>query len=163
MQDRCKVYTVSYMASNGSCFMVTWIICKNTLLEGGVIQTGDHGTRNAHNRCFSLFHDMWAPTWIEIHWNSMWLRARSHMTSHYTWGSMTTRRDFLGRPLDTFFRALTMSWSQLLARVWSGPYPSYNGALAWYVDANGIKTKQINILKDHPHPLPITSKCESSS
>ena len=35
MQDGCKVYMDSYMASNGSCFMVTWIIFKNHLLEVG--------------------------------------------------------------------------------------------------------------------------------
>ena len=49
--------------------------------------------------------------WLEIHWNSIWLRARSHMASHYTWGSMVTLHDFggvLGRPLDTFFGALTI-------------------------------------------------------
>jgi hypothetical protein len=28
----------SYMASNGSCFMVTWIIFKNRLLEVGLTQ-----------------------------------------------------------------------------------------------------------------------------
>ena len=38
MQDGCKVYMDSYMASNGSCFMVTWIIFKNHLLEVGLIQ-----------------------------------------------------------------------------------------------------------------------------
>ena len=55
---------------------------------------------------------------------SIWLRAWSHMTPHYTWESMTTRHDFggvLGRPLDTFLWALTISWSWLLACVWSGP------------------------------------------
>jgi hypothetical protein len=34
------------------------------------------------------------------------LRARSHLTSHYTRGSVTTLDDFggmLGQPLDTFF------------------------------------------------------------
>ena len=36
MQDGCKVYMDSYMASNGSCFMVTWTICKNHLLEVGL-------------------------------------------------------------------------------------------------------------------------------
>ena len=85
---------------------------------------GDHGTPNAHNRWFILFYHVWGPAWIEIHWNSIWLRARSHMTSHYTWGSVTTLHDFggvLGRPLDTFVWALTISWSRLLARVWSGP------------------------------------------
>ena len=38
MQDGCKVYMDSYMASNGSCFMVTWIIFKNHLLEVGPTQ-----------------------------------------------------------------------------------------------------------------------------
>jgi hypothetical protein len=33
MQDGCKVYMDSYMASNGACFMVTWTILKNHLLE----------------------------------------------------------------------------------------------------------------------------------
>jgi hypothetical protein len=79
---------------------------------------GDHGTLNATNCGFILFYHMWGLAWIEIHWNSIWLRTRSHGTSHYTWGSMTTLHDLggvLGRPLDAFF------WSRLLARVWSGP------------------------------------------
>ena len=33
MQDGCKVYMDSYMASNGSCFIGTWIIFKNHFLE----------------------------------------------------------------------------------------------------------------------------------
>ena len=76
---------------------------------------GDHGTLNAHNRWFILFYHVWEPAWIECHWNSIWLKALSHMTSHYTWGSMTTLHDFggfLGQPLDTFFWALTISWSR---------------------------------------------------
>jgi hypothetical protein len=36
MQDGCKVYMDSYVASNGSCFMVTWIIFRNHLLEVGL-------------------------------------------------------------------------------------------------------------------------------
>ena len=47
-----------------------------------------------------------------------------HMTSHYTWGPVSTQHDLgggSGRPLDTFFWALTFWWSRLLARVWSGP------------------------------------------
>jgi hypothetical protein len=85
---------------------------------------GDHGTPNTHNCWFILIYHVWRSAWIEIHWNSIWLRARSHMTSHYTWGPVTTLHDFgdvLGRPLDTFFWALTISWSRLLARVWSDP------------------------------------------
>jgi hypothetical protein len=47
---------------------------------------------------------MWGPAWIKIHWNSIWLRARSHMTSHYTWGSVTTLHDCgsLGTALQHF-------------------------------------------------------------
>jgi hypothetical protein len=59
--------------------------------------------------------------------NSIWLRPQSHMTSHHTWGSVATLHDFggvLGRPLDTLFWALIISWSQLLACVWSGPTQS---------------------------------------
>ena len=85
----------------------------------------DHGTPNAHNRWFILFYHVWGPAWIEIHWKSIWLRAQSHMVSHYSWGSMTILHDFggvLGWPLDIFFWALTVSWSWLLACVWSGPY-----------------------------------------
>ena len=84
----------------------------------------DHGTPNYCNSWFILFYHVWGLAWIEIPWNSIWLRTRSHMASHYTWGSVTTLHDFggdLGRPLDTLFWALTLSWSRLLARVWNGP------------------------------------------
>ena len=87
----------------------------------------DHGTPNAHNHWFILFNHEWGPAWIEIQWNSLRLRARSHMTSHYTRRYMTTLHDFggvLGRPLDTFLWHPTISWSRLLARVWSGPTPT---------------------------------------
>ena len=33
MQDGCNVHMYAYMASNGSGFMVTWIIFKNNLLK----------------------------------------------------------------------------------------------------------------------------------
>ena len=61
----------------------------------------DHGTPNAHNRWYILIYHVWRPAWIEIHWNNIWLEAQSQMTSHYTWGSVTTLQDFggeLGRP-----------------------------------------------------------------
>jgi hypothetical protein len=38
MQDGCKVYKKSYVASNGSYFKVAWIIYKNHLLEVGLTQ-----------------------------------------------------------------------------------------------------------------------------
>ena len=49
MQDGCKVFKGSYMVWNGSCFMVTWNVFKNHLLEVGLTQKlGDHGTLNTH-------------------------------------------------------------------------------------------------------------------
>ena len=36
MQDGCRVYMDSYMASNGSCFMLIWTILKNLLVEVGL-------------------------------------------------------------------------------------------------------------------------------
>jgi hypothetical protein len=38
MEDGCKVYMDSYMASNGSCFMVIWIIFNNHLFQVGLTQ-----------------------------------------------------------------------------------------------------------------------------
>ena len=38
VNDGCNVYMVSYMASNGSYFMVTWTIFQNHLLEIGLMQ-----------------------------------------------------------------------------------------------------------------------------
>ena len=56
MQDGCKVYMDSYMAPNGSRFMVTWINFRNHLLEVGLTQNReDHSTPNVHNRWFILF------------------------------------------------------------------------------------------------------------
>ena len=113
MQDRREVY----MASNGSYFMVTWIILKKSPLGGRVnTKPGDHGTLNAHNCWFILFYQVWGPSWLEIHWNNIRLRARSHVTSH-----CMILEVVLGQPLDTFLWALTISWSRLLARVWRQP------------------------------------------
>jgi hypothetical protein len=92
---------------------------------------GDHGILNAHKHWFILIYHVWGSAWVEIHWNSLWLRARSHMSSHYTWGYVTTLHDFggvFGQPLDIFYWALTILWSRLLAHVWSGPKI---GGLKW--------------------------------
>ena len=120
IQDGCNVHMDFYMSSNGSCFMVTWIIFKNHLLEVDTNQE-DHGTPKTHNHSFILFDH----AWIEIHRNSIWLRVRSHLTftlhlrirdQHYM--ILEVCWDGLG---TLFFWALTISWSRLLARVWSGP------------------------------------------
>ena len=126
MQDGCKVYMESYMALNGSCFMATWTIFKNHFLEVGLTQNRKTMPLWTFTTIdWFYFYHVWGPAWIEIQWNSIWLRVWSHMTtSHYTSGPMTTLHDFggvLGWPLDTFFWALPTSWSWLLARVWSGP------------------------------------------
>jgi hypothetical protein len=58
-----KVYMDSYMASNGSCFMTTWTISKNRMLELGSTQNHRETVtlRNPHNRWFVLFCDVWKP------------------------------------------------------------------------------------------------------
>ena len=95
MQDGCKVYMDSCMTSNGSCFMVTWTIFKNHFLEVGPnTKPGDHGIPNTHDNWFIVFYHVWGTVWIEIHRNNIWLRAGSHMTSHYTWEFVTTLHDF---------------------------------------------------------------------
>ena len=72
-QDGCKVYLGSYMAimaSNGTRFMVTWTYFQKAPLGGRPnTKPGDHGTPNAHNHWFILFHQVWWPAWIEIHWD----------------------------------------------------------------------------------------------
>jgi hypothetical protein len=55
---------------------------------------GDHGTLIAHNCWFILFYHVWGSAWIKYHWNSIRLRAQSHMTSHYTWKSVTMLHEF---------------------------------------------------------------------
>ena len=111
MQDGCRVYMDSHMASNGSSFMATWIICKKIPPFGGRPNTklGDHNTLNTHNRWFVLCYHVVRTCTKRFQWNSIWLRDRSHMTSDYTWISVTTLHDFgsvLGQPPNTFFWAL---------------------------------------------------------
>ena len=100
-------------------FMVTWDYFQKPPLGGrpNTKPLGDHGTMNTRNHWFVLFYHVWGPALIGIHWNSIRLRARSHMTSHYTWGSVTTLHNFGGvlghRGLWTlFFWALTIPWSR---------------------------------------------------
>jgi hypothetical protein len=55
---------------------------------------GDCGTPKSHNRDLLYFITCEDPTWLKIHWIIIWLRAQSHMASHYTWGPVTTLHDF---------------------------------------------------------------------
>ena len=54
-----KVYMDSHMASNESCFMVTWTI-SNDHLFGDMPNTKaeDHDTPNAQNRWITLFYHL---------------------------------------------------------------------------------------------------------
>ena len=46
-----KVCMDSYMAFDGSCFVVTWIVSQKPSLGGrSNTKPGDHGTLDAHNR-----------------------------------------------------------------------------------------------------------------
>ena len=125
MQDGCE-------SQHGFLTGIEWIMScghldyfQNPPFGGrSITKLGDHGTPYTHIRWFILFYHVWGPAWIQIYWNNIWLRACSHMTSHCTWGSVTTLHGFggvSGRPLNTFLEALTISWSHLLACVWSGP------------------------------------------
>ena len=106
MQDGCKVYMDSYMASIELCFMVTWTIFQKPPLGGRPnTKPGDHGNPKYHNHCiiiiFIMYEDL---AWIDLYWNSIWLWGQSHMILHYNWGSVTTLHDFgsvLGQSLDT--------------------------------------------------------------
>ena len=86
----------SYTASNGSCFTVTWTIFKKRLIEVGLTQNHDTTALRTLTTVNLFYYHMWEHAWIETHFNSIWLRAPSHMTSHYTRGPVTTLHDFGG-------------------------------------------------------------------
>ena len=145
MQDGCKVYMDFYMAPNGSCFMVTWNILKNILLEVGLTQNREtmaHQTLTTIGLFyFIVCEDPHEQKFILM---AFWLGVRSHMTSQYTWRStLHVYGGVLGRPLDTLFWALTISWSWLLARVWSRalhwvPIPMPTHAHGFWVGMDAI-------------------------
>ena len=77
------------------------------------------------NQCYSSnsLQFMQVSSRVGWAWDSIWLEAESHMTSHYTWGPLTTLNDFggvLGTAFGHFLLGSHNSWSWLLARVWSG-------------------------------------------
>jgi hypothetical protein len=88
-------------------FMVTWIIFKTHILEVSLTENQKTIAFWKSTTIGLLYFIMWEdPVWIGTHSNRIWLRASSHMTSHYTWGPMTKMQDFrsaLGLPLNTSF------------------------------------------------------------
>ena len=62
MQDGCKVYMDSYMASNGSCFIVYLDYFQKPPLGGRAnTKPGDHDTVNVRNCWFILLYHVWGP------------------------------------------------------------------------------------------------------
>ena len=58
MQDGCKVYMDSYMASKRSYFMITWTIFKNHLLEVSLTQNREIMTLQMLTTMIDLFYYM---------------------------------------------------------------------------------------------------------
>ena len=114
MHNGCKVYMDSYMASNGSCIHAHLDNFQNPPLEGRPNRKpGYHGTPTVHSRWFILFYYVWGgPTWIESHYNSIWLRARLHMDSHYTWGFVIDHSTWVWRCVGTAFGHFSFGLSQ---------------------------------------------------
>jgi hypothetical protein len=124
MHDGCKVYMDSYMASKGSCFMITWTISKNHLLEVGLTQNRKTMALQTLTtvKLFDFYH-VWGPAWLEIYWNSIWLRVQSYdftlhlrVHDHNTWFWRC-----LGTAFGHFLLGSQKFRSRFMVRVWSGP------------------------------------------
>jgi hypothetical protein len=103
MQDGCKVY----MAPNGSCFMVTWIVFKNHLLDVGLTQNWH--PEHSQSVVYSILSYVKTPHEYKfIEFLFIWLRTRSHMTSLHTWGSVITLHD-VGMAFGTLSFGLSQS------------------------------------------------------
>ena len=123
----------SYMASNQKPHL------------GGRPNTklGDHGTLNAHNHWYILFYHMWGSAWVEFHWWGIWLRARSHMTSHYTWGSVITTTWFwrcVGTAFGDFLLGSHNFMVMALSSCVKWPLGSINIDLGTYDSFNSMKS-----------------------
>ena len=97
MQDGCKVY----MDSNGSCFMVSWTIFKNHLLEEGLPQNRETMElwtlttvglvyfimcEDPHEYKFVEIAFSWGPTHIWLHITWFW-RCVGTVFGHFLLGS----------------------------------------------------------------------------
>ena len=106
MQYGCNVNMESYMASNGSCFMVTWIVINNHLLEEGLTQNRET-MHSEHSQ--PLIYSILSCVRTRMNKNSL----KEHLveklvtydfTLHLRICNHTTRFEgVLRRPLDTFF------------------------------------------------------------
>ena len=87
-----------------------------------------------------------------IHWNNIWLRARSHMT-YTTFEDRWPHYMVLGRPLDTFIWALTISWARSLAHVWSDRLVR-RGEVRGYLLTDNFHDFPLNLIRLIMSPFP---------
>ena len=94
MQDACNFYMDSYMTLNGSCFMVTWTIFKNHLLEVGPTQNRETMTLRTLTTV-DLFYIIMCedPHEYKNHQNIIWLKSpvTYDFTLHLRVNDHTTR------------------------------------------------------------------------
>ena len=123
MQDKWKVYKDFYMASNGSCLWSLWLFSKNQLLEVGLPQNWKTMALWKFTIVVLLYFMIWEDTiWIETHWNIIgW--GPGNIWFHTTFKVPLPHYMILEVSCDNLWTLLLgpMSWSWLLARVWSGP------------------------------------------
>ena len=121
MQDGCKVYMDFTWHRMGSCSMVTWTIFKHRLLEVGLTQNRENVAFRTLTTVdllyFNMCEDLYEWKSIEIAYdrgpNHIWL----HTTLEDPWPHYMTLEVYLGRRLNTFFWALTISWPWLVCEV----------------------------------------------
>jgi hypothetical protein len=96
LQVGCKLVKSTWIPAwhqNGSCFMVTWTISKNHLLEVGLTQNQETiALRHLTVIDLFLFIMCEDPTWILIHWNRISLRPGNiwlHTTLEGPWPHYT--------------------------------------------------------------------------
>ena len=145
MQDGCKVHMDSYMASNGSCSMVTSTTFKNHLMEVGLTQNQENmalqilTTVNLFyfNMCEDprewkfieiAFGHIWLHTtlegpWpydmnLEVSWDGLWTLSfgLSHFHGHGSWLNSSTHRRDLPR---LFIRDVFIHPSKPPIRTWN--------------------------------------------
>ena len=115
LQDGCKLYMDSYMASNGSCFMVTWIAFKNQLLEVGLTQKRETMAVQMLTTVdlfdFIICENPHEQKIVEIAFNRGPGHIRLHTTLEGLWPHYMILEVSWDDPLDTFFWALsTLPW-----------------------------------------------------
>ena len=120
-----KVYMDSYMASNGSCFMVTWTILKNHLLEVGPTQNQKTMALQTLTTIDLLYFLMCEDTaWIEIHWTQHLVKGPVTIWLHTTIVENMVKKNHNRFPLRFFWPP----WSVVTKRL--------HICFFWFYDCN---------------------------